>query len=127
MERCFAKLERIRSRNLQDVLKISYDGLDVQEQCIFLDLACLFIKKEIEREDILDALKGCGFRAEIAVTVLRARSLIKVFEDNSLWMHDQIRDMGRQIVLDESPVDPGMRSRLWDRDEIMTVLNGEKV
>ncbi|KAK4598301.1 hypothetical protein RGQ29_015676 [Quercus rubra] len=120
------KLERIRSRNLQDVLKISYDGLDVQEQCIFLDLACLFIKKEIEREDILDALKGCGFRAEIAVTVLRARSLIKVFEDNSLWMHDQIRDMGRQIVLDESPVDPGMRSRLWDRDEIMTVLNGEK-
>uniref|UniRef100_A0A7N2LAQ5 TIR domain-containing protein n=1 Tax=Quercus lobata TaxID=97700 RepID=A0A7N2LAQ5_QUELO len=120
------KLERIRPRNLQDVLKISYDGLDVQEQCIFLDLACLFIKKEIEREDILDALKGCGFRAEIAITVLRARSLIKVFEDNSLWMHDQIRDMGRQIVLDESPVYPGMRSRLWDRDEIMTVLKGEK-
>ncbi|XP_050276920.1 disease resistance protein RPV1-like isoform X2 [Quercus robur] len=120
------KLERIRPHNLQDVLKISYDGLDVQEQCIFLDLACLFIKKEIEREDILDALKGCGFRAEIAVTVLRARSLIKVFEDNSLWMHDQIRDMGRQIVLDESPVYPGMRSRLWDRDEIMTVLKGEK-
>nr|POE57253.1 disease resistance protein tao1 [Quercus suber] len=86
----------------------------------------LLVKREIEREDILDALKGCGFRAEIAVTVLRARSLIKVFEDNSLWMHDQIRDMGRQIVLDESPVDPGMRSRLWDRDEIMTVLKGEK-
>ena len=121
------KLERIRSRNLQDVLKISYDGLDVQEQCIFLDLACLFIKKEIEREDILDALKGFGFRAEIAVTILRARSLIKVFEDNSLWMHDQIRDMGRQIVLDESPVNPGKRSRLWDRDEIMTVLKAKKV
>ncbi|KAL0004040.1 hypothetical protein SO802_011601 [Lithocarpus litseifolius] len=120
------KLKRIRPRNLQDVLKISYDGLDVQEQRIFLDIACLFIKMEIKREDILDALKGCGFRAEIAVTVLRARSLIKVFEDNSLWMHDQIRDMGRQIVLDESPVDPGMRSRLWDRDEIMTVLEGEK-
>ena len=121
------KLRRIRPHNLQDVLKISYDGLDVQEQRIFLDIACLFIKMEMKREDILDALKGCGFRAEIAVTVLRARSLIKVFEDNSLWMHDQIRDMGRQIVLDESPVDPGTRSRLWDRDEIMTVLNGEKV
>ncbi|XP_030961061.1 disease resistance protein TAO1-like [Quercus lobata] len=120
------KLKRIRPRNLQDVLKISYDGLDVQEQRIFLDIACLFIKMEIKREDILDALKGCGFRAEIAVTVLRARSLIKIFEDNSLWMHDQIRDMGRQIVLDESPVDPGMRSRLWDRDEIMSVLKGEK-
>ena len=121
------KLKRIRPHNLQDVLKISYDGLDVQEQRIFLDIACLFIKMEMKREDILDALKGCGFRAEIAVTVLRARSLIKVFEDNSLWMHDQIRDMGRQIVLDESPVDPGTRSRLWDRDEIMTVLKDEKV
>ena len=121
------KLRRIRPHNLQDVLKISYDGLDVQEQRIFLDIACLFIKMEMKREDILDALKGCGFRAEIAVTVLRARSLIKVFEDNSLWMHDQIRDMGRQIVLDESPVDPGTRSRLWDRDEIMTVLKDEKV
>nr|XP_023895562.1 disease resistance protein TAO1-like [Quercus suber] len=125
-EDALQKLKRIRPRNLQDVLKISYDGLDVQEQRIFLDIACLFIKMEIKREDILDALKGCGFRAEIAVTVLRARSLIKIFEDNSLWMHDQIRDMGRQIVLDESPVDPGMRSRLWDRDEIMSVLKGEK-
>ena len=121
------KLRRIRPHNLQDVLKISYDGLDVQEQQIFLDIACLFIKMEIKREDILDALKGFGFRAEIAVTILRARSLIKVFEDNSLWMHDQIRDMGRQIVLDESPVNPGKRSRLWDRDEIMTVLKAKKV
>ena len=121
------KLKRIRPRNLQDVLKISYDELDVQEQRIFLDIACFFIKMDIKREDILDALKGCGFRAEIAVPVLRERSLIKIFEGNSLWMHDQIRDMGRQIVLDESPVDPGTRSRLWDRDEIMTVLNGEKV
>ena len=121
------KLRRIRPRNLQDVLKISYDGLDVQEQRIFLDIACLFIKMEMKRVDILDALKDCGFRVEIAVTVLRARSLIKVFEDNSLWMHDQIRDMGRQIVLDESPVNPGKRSRLWDRDEIMTVLKAKKV
>ena len=94
---------------------------------IFLDIACFFIKMDIKREDILDALKGCGFRAEIAVPVLRERSLIKIFEGNSLWMHDQIRDMGRQIVLDESPVDPGTRSRLWDHDEIMTVLKDEKV
>ncbi|XP_020233194.1 protein SUPPRESSOR OF npr1-1, CONSTITUTIVE 1 isoform X1 [Cajanus cajan] len=32
--------------------------------------------------------------------------------------------MGRQIVLDENLVDPGMRSRLWDRAQIMAVLKG---
>ncbi|KAE9454562.1 hypothetical protein C3L33_13534, partial [Rhododendron williamsianum] len=43
-------------------------------------------------------------------------------EDKSFWMHDQIRDMGRQIVRDESLADPGMRSRLWDHAEILTVF-----
>ena len=126
-ESALQKLKEIRPRDLQDVLKISFDGLDAQDQCIFLDIACLFIKMKMRREDVLDVLKGCGFRAEIAVTVLTAKSLIKFFEDNTLWMHDQVRDMGRQIVLHENPLYPGMRSRLWDRNEIMTVLKGEKV
>ena len=59
--------------------------------------------------------------------VLTAKSLIKFTEDNILWMHDQVRDMGRQIVRENSLVDPGMRTRLWDRDEIMTVLKDMKV
>ncbi|KAF3973234.1 hypothetical protein CMV_003342 [Castanea mollissima] len=37
-----------------------------------------------------------------------------------------VRDMGRQIVRENSLVDPGMRTRLWDRDEIMTVLKDMK-
>jgi len=43
-EDALKKLERIRPGHLQDVLKISFDGLDTQEKCIFLDIACLFIK-----------------------------------------------------------------------------------
>ncbi|CAN6841275.1 unnamed protein product [Brassica oleracea] len=42
-------------------------------------------------------------------------------------MHDQIRDMGTQMVLEESGEGPGMRSRLWDRGEIMTLLNNMKI
>ena len=126
-EDALQKLEKIRPRNLQDVLKISYDWLDPQQQCVFLDIACLFIKMEIKREDVMDALKGCGFNAEIEITVLTTKSLIKVIEDDTLWMHDQIRDMGRQIVLDEDHVYPSKRSRLWNHDEIMTILKGEKV
>ncbi|VVA24110.1 PREDICTED: TMV resistance [Prunus dulcis] len=34
--------------------------------------------------------------------------------------------MGRQIVRDENLLDPGMRTRLWDRDEIMNVFKDDK-
>jgi DNA polymerase III delta prime subunit len=121
------KLKTIRPGNLHDVLKISYDGLDEQEKCIFLDIACFFVQMGMKRDDVIDVLRGCGFRGEIAMTVLVEKCLIKVRQDNTLWMHDQIRDMGRQIVLDENHVDPGMRSRLWDRAEIMSVLKSRKV
>ncbi|XVF07073.1 hypothetical protein REPUB_Repub06bG0105900 [Reevesia pubescens] len=120
------KLRDIRPHELQDVLKISFDGLDTENQCIFLDIACLFVKLETKREELIDLLKGCDFKAEIGIRVLEEKSLIKFTEGDALWMHDQLRDMGRQIVQDENFIDPGMRSRLWDRDEIMTVLKNHK-
>ncbi|XP_048440606.1 disease resistance protein RPV1-like [Pyrus x bretschneideri] len=120
------KLKHIRPGNLQDVLKISYDALDEQEKCIFLDFACLFVKMNMKREDAIDILKGCGFDGEIAIADLTTKSLLKVYEDGMLWMHDQVIDMGRQIVRHESVVDPGMRSRLWDRDEILNVFKDDK-
>lgn len=126
-EDALEKLRKIRPNNLQEVLKISFDGLDQQDKCIFLDIACLFVKMGMNKEDAIDILKGCGFRAEIAIVVLMKKSLIKITEDDTLWMHDQLRDMGRQIVQQESLLDPGKRSRLWDRDEIMTMLKHRKV
>ncbi|GFZ21559.1 transmembrane receptor [Actinidia rufa] len=121
-EDALQKLKQIRPRHLQDVLKISFNGLDEEEKCVFLDIACLFVNIGMKRDEAIDVVKGCGFRAEVAINVLIARSLIKITEDEILRMHDQIRDMGRQIVCHESLEDPGKRSRLWDRGEIMTVL-----
>lgn len=126
-EDALKKLKKIRPHNLQDVLKISYDVLDEEEKCIFLDIACIFLKMEMKREHVIDILKGCGFGAETAITKLTAKSLIKITEDNTLWMHDQVRDMGRQIVRQENVTDPYMRSRLWERDDIMTVFQDDKV
>ncbi|KAJ7943555.1 TIR-NBS-LRR disease resistance protein [Quillaja saponaria] len=120
------KLKIIRPRHLQDVLKISFDGLDEQQKCVFLDISCLFVNMEMKREDVIDVLRGCGIRAETEVSILTAKSLIKLTNDNTLWMHDQVRDMGRQIVEQENLRDPGMRSRLWDRDEIMNLLKAKK-
>ncbi|KAK0573491.1 hypothetical protein LWI29_008878 [Acer saccharum] len=80
----------------------------------------------MKREDAIDILRGCGFSAEIVLTVLTGKCLIKFIEDNILWMHDQLKDMGRQIVQQGSLGDPGQWSRLWDRDKILTVLKNEK-
>ncbi|KAF3431363.1 hypothetical protein FNV43_RR26094 [Rhamnella rubrinervis] len=120
------KLKKIRPRNLQDMLQISYDVLDEEEKCIFLDIVCIFLKMEMKREHVIYILKGCGFEAEIAIADLTAKSLIKITEDNTLWMHDQVRDMGRQIVRQENLIHPCMCSRLWERDDIMTVFQDDK-
>ncbi|XP_052196688.1 disease resistance protein RPV1-like isoform X3 [Diospyros lotus] len=120
------KLKKIRPDHLHDILRISFDALDEEEKCIFLDIACLLINLKMKREDVIDVMKGCGFRAEIALSTLTARSLIKVNENDELRMHDQIRDMGRQIILQESYSDIGQRSRIWDRGDVLEVLQGQK-
>ncbi|KAJ4977048.1 hypothetical protein NE237_002154 [Protea cynaroides] len=41
-------------------------------------------------------------------------------------MDDQIRDMGREIVRQENPIEPGRRSRLWSCGDILDVLEEHK-
>ncbi|PIN15225.1 Apoptotic ATPase [Handroanthus impetiginosus] len=120
------KLKQVHPSQLQDILEISYNSLDDQERCVFLDLACFFVNMEMKREDAIDIFKGCGFNAETIITDLTAKSLVKIIDQNVLWMHDQLRDMGREIVRRENYVDVGQRSRLWDRNEILKVLKNEK-
>ncbi|KAG2310668.1 hypothetical protein Bca52824_022225 [Brassica carinata] len=121
------KLKNTQPGNLQDVLKLSFDSLDDEEKKVFLDIASLFLKMHITKEEIVDVLNGCGFNAEAALGVPRQKSLVKFMSDENLWMHDQIRDMGRQLDLRETtPGDTRVRSRLWDRAEIINVLNNMK-
>ena len=44
-----------------------------------------------------------------------------------LGMHDLLQEMGRNIVFQESPNDPGKRSRLWSQKDIDYVLTKNKV
>ncbi|XP_020869621.1 disease resistance protein TAO1 isoform X1 [Arabidopsis lyrata subsp. lyrata] len=117
------KLTNTQPDKLHCVLALSFESLDDEEKKIFLDIACLFLKMEITKDELVDILKGCGFNAEAALRVLIQKSLVTIMTDDTLWMHDQIRDMGRQMVLRECSDDPEMRSRLWDRGEIMNVLD----
>ncbi|KAI4351976.1 hypothetical protein L6164_006273 [Bauhinia variegata] len=37
-------------------------------------------------------------------------------------MHNLVRDMGKEIVREESPLEPGKRSRLWHQQDVLEVL-----
>ena len=121
------KLKQIQPNNLPDLLAFSFKSLNDEGKQVFLDIACLFLGMEITKEDVVDILKGCGFKAEAALNVLRQKSLVKIAADKTLWMHDQIRDMGRLMDLIGVPEGPGMPNRFCDRVEVMALLNNMKV
>ncbi|KAH1150560.1 hypothetical protein GLYMA_16G087100v4 [Glycine max] len=120
-ESVLSKLERIPNDQVQEKLRISFDGLsDHMEKDIFLDICCFFIGKD--RAYITEILKGCGLHADIGITVLIDRSLLKVEKNNKLGMHQLLRDMGREIICESSRKEPGKRSRLWFHEDVLDVL-----
>ncbi|XP_042509310.1 disease resistance protein L6-like [Macadamia integrifolia] len=95
------KLKKIQNDEVQNKLRISYDGLNYEEQ-------------EIE------------FFPEAGIENLRLKSLIKIGEKNELRMHDQLRDLGREIIHQESLKELGKRSRLCSheaREELSTKMS----
>ncbi|XP_022743332.1 TMV resistance protein N-like isoform X1 [Durio zibethinus] len=108
------KLEAIPDSKIQKILRVSYDSLqDDHDKNLFLDIACLFIGKD--RDYTATILDGCDFYTTVGIENLIGRSLLIINEKNKLMMHQMVRDMGKEIIRQESP-DPGKRSRLWDKD-----------
>ncbi|XP_043687681.1 TMV resistance protein N-like [Telopea speciosissima] len=114
------KLQKVPNNDVRKSLKISYDGLEDVEQQIFLDTACFFIgmKKDIA----CHIWEGCDFSPQVGLDVLCAKSLVTISEDGKLGMHDLLRDLGRDIVRQESIKKPGERSRIWSQEEVLDVL-----
>ncbi|KAL1109637.1 hypothetical protein V6Z11_D03G191000 [Gossypium hirsutum] len=108
------KLEEIPDSKIQKILRISYDSLgDDHDKNLFLDIVCLFIGKD--RYYTTTILDGCDFYTTIGIENLVGSSLLIINEKNKLMMHQMIRDMGREIIRQESS-DIGKRSRLWHKN-----------
>ncbi|CAJ1949617.1 unnamed protein product [Sphenostylis stenocarpa] len=75
-----------------------------------------------DRDYVTEILNDCELHADIGITVLLERSLIKVEKYNKLGIHDLLRDIGRKIVHQISPLEPQKRSRLWVHDDIVDKL-----
>ncbi|KAL6316123.1 hypothetical protein AAG906_015953 [Vitis piasezkii] len=113
------KLKSTPNMKIQEVLRLSYDRLDDNEKNIFLDIACFFKGKD--KDHVVEILDGCGFSAKFGIRILIDKSLITI-SDNKLKMHDLIQEMGKDIVRQECPKEPGRRSRLWEQEDIFDVL-----
>nr|XP_011470657.1 PREDICTED: TMV resistance protein N-like [Fragaria vesca subsp. vesca] len=123
-ESALAKLRKVGNAEIFEALKISYDGLDDHEKSIFLDIALFHIG--CKKQTVMHLLDACDFAATIGIDVLEKRSLLTI-DAGILQMHDLLREMGLEIVRRESPDDPGKRSRLCLEEDIIHVLEKNRV
>ncbi|XP_065619192.1 disease resistance protein RUN1 isoform X2 [Quercus suber] len=119
----FEKLKEHPKPDVIRVLKKSYDGLEGPEQEIFKDIACFFNHEK--KDYVVQILEILGRYPHIGLSILIEKSLLKISENNELRMHDLLRDMGRDIVRQESRDEPGKRSRLWHYEDIDNVLKND--
>ncbi|KAG6673327.1 hypothetical protein I3842_16G106000 [Carya illinoinensis] len=123
-EDALEKYKRIPPDNIQDKLRIGYDGLEESEKKIFLDIACFFAGKH--EGYVTNILNGCGFFSHAGIPILREKSLITIDEYGIVNMHDLLKVMGKEIVRKESDKNPGKRTRLWFHEDVRYVLEQNK-
>ncbi|KAL4625614.1 hypothetical protein ACB092_05G038400 [Castanea dentata] len=114
-----SRLKKFPERAIFEALKISYDGLDETEKKIFLYVACFFNHEY--KANVVRKLDYLDLYPDIGLVVLVEKSLIKM-NDVGVWMHDLVQDMGRKIVHEKCPEEPGKRSILWSFEDINSVL-----
>ncbi|KAI9072308.1 hypothetical protein K1719_045729 [Acacia pycnantha] len=120
-----AKFKKVPPNDILKILQVSYEGLDIKEKTIFLDIACFFngmVKDHVvEILEILDK----DLHPIIGISVLTDKSLVIDYQGR-LWVHEIIQDMGKYIVSQESHDDAGKRSRIWSLEEANHVLERNK-
>ncbi|XP_056166898.1 disease resistance protein L6-like isoform X2 [Syzygium oleosum] len=120
-------LERLSEEpeeKILEKLKISFDDLEDGQKQIFLDIACFLFNEK--KTDATYMWADSKFYPKRGIEVLTKRCLIKVLDNGRFWMHNQLIDLGRHIVRQESPFNPGKRSRLWVAEEALEIIRTKK-
>ncbi|XP_062026549.1 disease resistance protein Roq1-like isoform X2 [Rosa rugosa] len=111
---------RSPNSNIQKVLETSYSELEDPLKGAFLDIACFLNGKD--KDYVMQALDGSRLNPIDAIEVLEEKALINTDRSGMIWMHDLLEEMGKEIVLRESPADASGRSRLWFHEDVHRVL-----
>ncbi|XP_040872126.1 disease resistance protein RUN1 [Glycine max] len=114
-----ASLRVNKSKNIMNVLRISFDQLEDTHKEIFLDIACFFNGRYVE--GVKEVLDFRGFNLEYGLQVLIDKSFITA--TFKIHMHDLLCDLGKCIVREKSPTKPRKWSRLWDFKDFYKVMS----
>ncbi len=116
-------------KGIFEKLMISYDDLSVEARMMFLDIACFMIgQHEHIAMQIFEACKLDYQGPATSFSSLKDKCLVKLDEDRQIVMHDVLRDMGRQVVRNESHyMEKGTPSHLWDPEMVQRVLQNKEV
>ncbi|PHU10282.1 hypothetical protein BC332_22142 [Capsicum chinense] len=119
------KLREIPTNKIVEKLRLSYELLeDDHDQNLFLHLSCFFVG--MKKDFVVRILDKCEFYTLVGIQNLIDKCLVTIDEHvNDIRMHELVRDMGRDIVCREAPVDPGKRTRLWHHTDSYNVLTGK--
>jgi len=118
-----------KEKDIFQKLKVSYDGLSQEASMMFLDIACFMIdQREHIAMQIFEACKFDYTGPAPSFSSLKDKCLVKLDEDKRIKMHALFRDMGRQVVKNESRnMEKGIPSHLWDPDMVQRVLQNKEV
>eukprot|EP01018_Ginkgo_biloba_P007831 Gb_27126 [translate_table: standard] len=125
------QLQNLMYDDIRGRLEISYQALNPHEKEIFLDIACFFLTGErsfplhdleMMKKNMISFWESLYVAPDLAIENLMLKSLVSRNNKMEFVMHDHLRDMGRAIVEEESPLELGKRSRLWKAEDARQVL-----
>jgi len=106
-------------KEIQKVLKMSYEALDDEQKSIFLDIACFF---RAEKADLVSSI----LKSDHVMRELEDKCFVTI-SYNRLERHDLMHAMGKEIGYESSIKKAGKRSRLWNHKDIRRVLEQRTV
>ena len=115
-ESALDKLEKDPDNKIYSVLKTSFDGLDEDEQQIFLDIVCFF---KGQPTNFVKRTMSSFRNVDIGIRTLVDKSLITL-DGCTIEMHNLLQQMGRRIVREESNM-PEEHNRLRSTKDVYDV------
>ncbi|XP_028756331.1 TMV resistance protein N-like [Neltuma alba] len=129
----FEKLQKLPCPKVNDILKLSFEGLDNEEEKnIFSHIVCFF-NDDYDVEDVKKWLDACGYSTEIGLMRLEDKALLDI-DGGRICMHSLIKQMGKQIVREESLKHPTWCNTFWlfqksseilKKNMVKMAINGE--
>ncbi|XP_010418177.1 PREDICTED: disease resistance protein RML1B-like isoform X1 [Camelina sativa] len=123
-EEVILRLETKLDPDIEDVLRVSYESLDVNEKTLFLHIAVFFNYKDDNLVETMFA--DSGLNVIHGLQVLDTRSLIEIRVSTNgkrIVMHRLLQQVGKMVIHKQ---EPWKRQILMDANEICDVLEEAK-